>query len=144
MTKMRICILMLVFVVSTIFAGCSSTEKNEDTVTQSVEVSDFILEVTTPTVIATGEAIKVKGALKYTGVKAVEVSHGEPIIRYFFSGSNEERSYTDEGYLTVFKSDQIVEVEDEFIATKKGKQNLFVTIDGDISLTMNPIEILVK
>ena len=47
-------------------------------------------------------------------------------------------------YLTEFKSGQLVEVEDEFIVTKKGKQNLLVNIDGDISLTMNPIEILVK
>lgn len=47
-------------------------------------------------------------------------------------------------YLTEFKSGQLVEVEDEFIVTKKGKQNLFINIAGDISLTMNPIEILVK
>ncbi|WP_424769320.1 hypothetical protein [Paenibacillus sp. sgz302251] len=148
MTKMISCILMLVLVVSMIFAGCSSIEKNADTVTQSVEASDFVLEVTTPTAIDTGEAIKVKGTLKYTGVEPIGVSHGEPIIRFFFSGSNEERSYSDKGYLTEFKSGQIVEVEDEFIATKKGKQNLFVKIDGfsskDISLTMNPIKILVK
>lgn len=144
MTKMSSWILMLVLVVPMIFAGCSSTGKNKDTVTQSVVASDFVLEVTTPTIIVTGEAIKVKGTLKYTGIKPVEISHGEPIIRFFFSGSNEERSYTDKGYLTEFKSGQIVEVEDEFIVTKKGKQNLFVNIDGDISLTMNPIEILVK
>lgn len=35
-----------------------------------------------------------------------------------------------------------------FIATKKGKQHLFVNLDGfsfkDNSLTMNPVEILVK
>lgn len=74
--------------VSTIFAGCSSTEKNEETVTQSVVASDFVLEVTTPTIIVTGEAIKVKGTLKYTGIKPVEVSHGEPIIRFYFSGSH--------------------------------------------------------
>jgi hypothetical protein len=65
-----------------IFAGCSSTEKNEKIVTQSVVASDFVLEVTTPTSIVT--------------------------------------------------------------VTKKGKQNLLVNIAGDISLTMNPIEILVK
>ncbi|WP_413372943.1 hypothetical protein [Paenibacillus taichungensis] len=144
MTKLSSWILMLVLVVPMIFAGCSSTEKNEDTVTQSVVASDFVLEVITPTIIVTGEAIKVKGTLKYAGIKPVEVSHGEPIIRFFFSGSNEERSYTDKGYLTEFNSGQIVEVEDEFIVTKKGKQNLFVNIAGDISLTMNPIEILVK
>ena len=148
MTNMSSCILMLGLAVSTILAGCSSTENNEDIVTQSIEASDFALEVTTPTVIATGAAIKIKGTLKYTGVKPVEVSHGEPIIRFFFSGSNEERSYTDKGYVTVFKSGQIVEIEDEFIAAKKGKQNLFVNIEGfsfkDISLTMNPIEIFVN
>lgn len=135
---------MLVFVVPMIFAGCSSTEKNEEIVTQSVVASDFVLEVTTPTSIVTGEALKVKGTLKYTGIQPVEVSHGKPIIRFFFSGSNEERNYTDMAYLTEFKSGQIVEVEDEFIVTKKGKQNLLVNIAGDISLTMNPIEILVK
>ncbi|NEU62328.1 hypothetical protein [Paenibacillus sp. ALJ109b] len=88
MTKMNSWILMLVLVVSMIFAGCSSTEKNEDTVTQSVVASDFVLEVTTPTIIVTGEAIKVKGTLKYTGIKSIEVSHGELIIRFFFSGSH--------------------------------------------------------
>ncbi|SDL53036.1 hypothetical protein SAMN05428961_105382 [Paenibacillus sp. OK060] len=144
MTKMSSWILMLVLVVPTIFAGCSSTEKNEETVTQSVVASDFVLEVTTPTIIVTGEAIKVKGTLKYTGIQPGEVSHGEPIIRFYFSGSNEERNYKDMAYLTEFKSGQLVEVEDEFIVTKKGKQNLLVNIDGDISLTMNPIEILVK
>ncbi|SEK75801.1 hypothetical protein SAMN05518856_104232 [Paenibacillus sp. OK003] len=71
-----------------IFAGCSSTEKNEDTVTQSVVASDFVFEVITPTIIVTGEAIKVKGTLKYTGIKPVEISHGEPIIRFFFWGSH--------------------------------------------------------
>lgn len=144
MTKMSSWILMLVLVVPMIFAGCSLTEKNEEIVTQSVVASDFVLEVTTPTIIVTGEAIKVKGTLKYTGIQPVEVSHGKPIIRFYFSGSNEERNYKDMAYLTDFKSGQLVEVEDEFIVTKKGKQNLLVNIDGDISLTMNPIEILVK
>lgn len=135
---------MLVLVVPMIFAGCSLTEKNEEIVTQSVVASDFVLEVTTPTNIVTGEAIKVKGTLKYTGIQPVEVFHGKPIIRFYFSGSNEERNYKDMAYLTEFKSGQLVEVEDEFIVTKKGEQNLLVNIDGDISLTMNPIEILVK
>ncbi|MGW7157969.1 hypothetical protein [Paenibacillus taichungensis] len=144
MTKMSSWILVLVLVVPMIFAGCSLTEKNEEIVTQSVVASDFVLEVTTPTIIVTGEAMKVKGTLKYTGIKPVEVSHGKPIIRFYFSGSNEERNYKDMAYLTEFKSGQLVEVEDEFIVTKKGKQNLLVNIDGDISLTMNPIEILVK
>ncbi|WP_175383287.1 hypothetical protein [Paenibacillus taichungensis] len=135
---------MLVLVVPMIFAGCSLTEKNEEIVTQSVVATDFVLEVTTPTIIVTGEAIKVKGTLKYTGIQPVEVSHGKPIIRFYFLGSNEERNYKDMAYLTEFKSGQLVEVEDEFIVTKKGKQKLLVNIDGDISLTMNPIEILVK
>ncbi|RAW15096.1 hypothetical protein DC345_13690 [Paenibacillus taichungensis] len=144
MTKKSSWILMLVLVVPMIFAGCSLTEKNEEIVTQSVVASDFVLEVTTPTNIVTGEAIKVKGTLKYTGIQPVEVFHGKPIIRFYFSGSNEERNYKDMAYLTEFKSGQLVEVEDEFIVTKKGEQNLLVNIDGDISLTMNPIEILVK
>ncbi|CAM3020681.1 hypothetical protein HP548_26490 [Paenibacillus taichungensis] len=144
MTKMSSWILMLVLVVPMIFAGCSLTEKNEEIVTQSVVATDFVLEVTTPTIIVTGEAIKVKGTLKYTGIQPVEVSHGKPIIRFYFLGSNEERNYKDMAYLTEFKSGQLVEVEDEFIVTKKGKQKLLVNIDGDISLTMNPIEILVK
>ncbi|MFB8374953.1 hypothetical protein ACWIE6_12765 [Paenibacillus taichungensis] len=147
MTKMSSLILMLVLMVPTVFAGCSSTEKNEENeeiVTQSVVASDFVLEVTTSTNIVAGEAIKVNGTLKYTGIQPVEVSHGKPIIRFYFSGSNEERNYKDMAYLTEFKSGQLVEVEDEFIVTKKGKQNLLVNTDGDISLTMNPIEILVK
>ncbi|WP_340399121.1 hypothetical protein [Paenibacillus sp. FSL H8-0079] len=139
-------ILMLVLVVSMIVAGCSSKEKekNEDNVIERVVASDFVLEVTTPTVLGTGEALKVKGNLKYTGIKPVEVSHGEPIIRFSFSGSDEERNYADVGYVTELKSGQVVEVEDEFIVTKKGKQNLIVDMTADISMTMNPIEILVK
>ncbi|WP_338706796.1 hypothetical protein [Paenibacillus amylolyticus] len=137
-------ILMLVLVVSMIFAGCSPKEKNEDTITERVVTSDFILEVTTPTVLSTGEILKVKGTLKYTGIKPVEVSHGEPIIRFSFSGSNEQRNYADVGYVTEFKSGQVVEVEDECIVTKKGKQNLIVDMTADISMTMNSIEIVVK
>lgn len=137
---------MLVLVVSMIVAGCSSKEKekNEDNVIERVVASDFVLEVTTPTVLGTGEALKVKGTLKYTGINPVEIFHGKPIIRFSFSGSNEERNYADVGYVTEFKSGQVVEVEDEFIVTKKGKQNLFVDMTADISLTMNPIEIFVK
>jgi len=135
---------MLVLVISTIFAGCSPKEKNEDTITERVVTSDFVIEVTTPTVLSTGETLKVKGTLKYTGIKPVEVSHGEPIIRFSFSGSNEERNYTDVGYVTEFKSGQVIEVEDEFRVTKKGKQNLSLDMTADISLTMNPIEIVVK
>lgn len=122
----------------------SSKEKNEDTITERVVASDFVLEVTTPTVLGTGEVLKVKGTLKYTGIKPVEVSRGEPIIRFFFSGSNEERNYEDVGNVTEFKSGQVVEVEDEFMVTKKGKQNLIVDMTADISMTMNPIEFLVK
>lgn len=135
---------MLVLVISMIFAGCSSKEKNEDMITERVVTSDFIFEVTTPTVLGTGEALKVKGTLKYTGIKPVEVTHGKPIIRFSFSGSNEQRNYADVGYYTEFKSGQVVEVEDEFIVTKKGKQNLFVDVTADISMTMNPLEIVVK
>lgn len=65
---------MLVLAVSMTIAGCSSTEKNEDNVTERVVTSDFILEVTTPTVLSMGETIKVKGTLKYTGIKPVEVT----------------------------------------------------------------------
>ncbi|MNW67587.1 hypothetical protein D3C74_461890 [compost metagenome] len=49
------------------------------------------------------------------------------------------------GYYTEFKThSQVIEVEDEFMVSKKGKQNLYVDMTGDISLSMNPIEILVK
>ncbi|WP_413407655.1 hypothetical protein [Paenibacillus amylolyticus] len=137
-------ILMLVLALSMIFAGCSPKEKNEDTITERIVTSDFVLEVTTPTVLGTGETMKVKGTLKYRGMKPVEVSHGKPIIRFFFSGSDEQRNYGDVGYVTEFKSGQVVEVEDEFIVTKKGKQNLIVDMTADISMTMNPIEIVVK
>ncbi|MFX3646787.1 MAG: hypothetical protein ACE3K2_16765 [Paenibacillus sp.] len=135
---------MLVFVVSIIFAGCSSKEKNEDIVTERVTASDFVLEVTTSPVLSTGETMKVKGTLKYTGITPIEVTHGRPIIRFFFSGSDEERNYTDVGYVTEFKSGQVVEVEDEFKVTQKGKQNLYVDMTADIALTMDPIEIIVK
>lgn len=145
---MRCYIVILVIVISTVFAGCSSTDKTEHTITQRIEVSDFVLEVTTSTVIATGDGLKVKGTLTYTGVKPIKVTHGEPILRFYFSGSNEERNYTDKGYLTEFKSGQIVKIEDEFIATKKGKHDLSMNIEGissqNGSLTMNPIEILVN
>lgn len=144
MNKMSNSILMLVSVVFAMLSGCSSTEKIEDKVTERVVASDFVLEVTTPTVIGTGETMKVKGTLKYTGIKPVEVTHGKPIIRFSFSGSNEERNYTDVGYVTEFKSGQVVEVEDEFMVTKKGKQNLIVDMTADISLTMNQLKFLLS
>ncbi|MEK4663050.1 hypothetical protein MHH93_14190 [Priestia sp. FSL H7-0729] len=48
------------------------------------------------------------------------------------------------GYVTEFKSGQVIEVEDEFLVSKKGIQNLYVDMTADIALSMDPIEILVK
>jgi hypothetical protein len=62
-------------------------------VTQSVEASDFVLEVTTPTVIRNGGTLKVKGILKYIGDETVEFSYGVPIIRFSFTGSKESRAW---------------------------------------------------
>jgi hypothetical protein len=95
-------------------------------VTQSVEASDFVLEVTTPTVIRNGGTLKVKGILKYIGDETVKFSHGGPIIRFSFTGSNESRDYKDLGYVTEIKTGQTFEVEDEFKVSKTGKQELMV------------------
>jgi hypothetical protein len=95
-------------------------------VTQSVEASDFVLEVTTPTVIRNGGTLKVKGILKYIGDKTVKISHGGPIIRFSFTGSNESRVYTVIGYETELKPGQTFEVKDEFKVIKTGKQKLMV------------------
>jgi hypothetical protein len=100
--------------------------KAVNVVTQSVEASDFVLEVTTPTVIRNGETLKVKGILKYIGDENVKFSHGGPIIRFSFTGSNESRAYKDMGYVTELKPGQTFTVEDEFKVTKTGKQKLTV------------------
>lgn len=95
-------------------------------VTQSVEASDFVLEVTTSTVIRKGWTLKVKGILKYIGDENVKLSHGGPIIRFSFTGSNESRAYKDLGYVTKLEPGQTFKVEDEFKVTKTGKHKLTV------------------
>jgi len=100
--------------------------KAVNVVTKSVEASDFVLEVTTPTVIRNGGTLKVKGILKYIGNETVKFSHGGPIIRFSFTGSNESRAYKDMGYVTKLIPGQMFKVEDEFKVTKTGKQKLTV------------------
>ncbi|WP_169088219.1 hypothetical protein [Paenibacillus sp. PL91] len=72
-------------------------------------------------------------------MKDITVSHGEPIIRFSFSGSNESRAYTDIGLTRS-------EIEDEFIVSKKGKQELFIKLEkiDESPLDIEPIEIQVN
>jgi hypothetical protein len=95
-------------------------------VTQSVEASDFVLEATTPTIIRNGGTLRVKGILKYIGDETVKISHGRPIIRFSFTGSNESRAYNDMGYVTELKPGQTFAIEDKFKVSKLGKQKLMV------------------
>jgi hypothetical protein len=95
-------------------------------VTQSVETSDFVLEVTTLTVIRNGGTLKVKGILKYIGDEPVKISHGGPIIRFSFTGSIESRAYKSLGYINELNLGQTFEVEDEFKVSKTGNQKLMV------------------
>jgi hypothetical protein len=166
--RVTLCLLIFVFIV-----GCNKEMQDPQVVTESVETSDFVLEVTTPTVIEDGKTLKVKGTLKYIGDKTVNLFHGGPIIRFSFTGSNETREYNDKGYSTELKPGQMIEVEDEFKVTKAGKHQLLarttaLQVDGkpiegegnekfikenmnerileleNSKLTLNPIEIHVK
>lgn len=142
-------------------------------VTKKIEASEFVLEITTPTVVENGDTLKVKAALTYTGDRTINLSHGGPIIRFTFTGSDETYVYEALGYVTELKPGQTIEVEDELQVSKTGKQNLSarttilevngVPIEGvgnekyikeymnerDIELekskiTLEPIEVLVK
>lgn len=76
-------LLLFVFLVS-----CNSNvEEDQQIVTEKVEVSDFILEVTTTTIIQIGQILKVKGTLTYVGEETVNLFHGSPVIRFSFTGS---------------------------------------------------------
>ncbi|OAB47208.1 hypothetical protein [Paenibacillus antarcticus] len=102
------------------------TEEARNMVTRSVKASDFVLEVTTPTVIKYGGTLQVKGVLKYIGNETIKFSHGGPIIRFSFTGSNESCAYKDIGYVTELVPGQMFEVVDEFKVIKTGKQKLTV------------------
>lgn len=166
--RVALCLFLFIFLV-----GCNKEIQDSEAITESVEASDFILKVTTPTVMENGETLNVKGMLKYTGDKAVRVFHGEPIIRYSFSGSEEGRMYEDKGFYTTFKPGQTIEINEYFTVTKTGKHKLSTRttslevngksiegvgnekyIKGNMNeriielekskLTINPIEIQVK
>ena len=125
------CLSLIVFLV-----GCNSEIEDQEIVTEEVEASNFILEVTTTTVIENGQTLKVKGTLKYVGDETIELFHGGPIIRFSFTGSNEHRSYEDMGHTTQLETGQIMEVEDEFKVSEVGKHNLIarttiLEVDGE-------------
>ena len=117
--RLIFCLSLFVFLVS-----CNNEIRVQRLVTEKVEAANFILEVTTPTVIENGQTLKVKGTLKYVGDKTIKLFHGEPIIRFSFNSSNENRSYTDMGYTTQLETGQIIEVEDEFKVSEVGKHSL--------------------
>ncbi|KRF05530.1 hypothetical protein ASG89_20600 [Paenibacillus sp. Soil766] len=108
-------------------------------VTQNVKTKDFVLEVTTPTVIRNGEILKVKASLKYTGNKNVKLSYGDPIIRFSFTGSNYSRAYTSLGYVGEINPGKTFEVEDEFKVSQSGEQILTVRTT-EIDINNVPVE----
>ncbi len=117
--RLIFCLSLFVFLV-----GCNNEMRDQQLVTEEVEASNFILEVTTPTVIENGQTLKVKGTLKYVGDETIKLFHGGPIIRFSFTGSNENRSYRDMGYTTQLETGQIMKVEDEFKVSEVGKHSL--------------------
>ncbi|RSL35091.1 hypothetical protein D7Z54_00515 [Salibacterium salarium] len=99
-----------------------SEVQNPKVVTERIEASEFVLEITTPTVVENGNTLKVKGTLTYIGDKTINLYHGRPIIRFTFS--DEIYEYEDQGFSTELKTGQTIEVENEFQVSKTGKQNL--------------------
>lgn len=136
MKKLFVLLFSSIFVFS-ILVGCNNKMGDQQLVTEEVEASNFILEVTAPTVIENGQILKVKGTLKYVGDETIKLFHGEPIIHFSFTGSNENRSYTDMGYTTQLETGQIIEVEDEFKVSEVGKHSLIarttiLEVDGEL------------
>jgi hypothetical protein len=94
--------------------------------TESSDASNFTLEVTTPTNIKNGDTLKLIGKLTYKGEEPIELTYGEPIILFSFTGTEEERENTLVEYFSKIQPGQVIEVVEEFIATKRGKQELVV------------------
>lgn len=121
----------------TVLVGWNNEMGDQQLVTEKVEASNFILEVTAPTVIKNGQILKVKGTLKYVGDETIKLLHGGPIIRFSFTGSNKNRYFIDLGYTTQLKTGQIIEVEDEFKVSEVGKNSLIarttvLEVDGEL------------
>jgi uncharacterized lipoprotein NlpE involved in copper resistance len=169
----KISIVFILMLLSFGLLGCNNEVNNPEVITERVEASDFVLEVTTPTVVEEGNILKVKGTLTYIGDKTINLFHGGPIIRFTFTGSNETRAYEDRGYITELKTGQTIEIEDEFQASKTGRQSLvarttLLKVNGELiegignekyikenknerilelkksKITLEPIEIVVK
>lgn len=122
-----------IFLIFIIF-GCKNKSEEENFVTEKIEASNFVLEITSPSVIKNGQMLKVEGKLTYVGDVPIELSHGEPIIRFSFTGSD-EHVYTDGGFITKIQTGQTIKVEEEFKVTKAGKQSLkarttLILVDG--------------
>ncbi|MCI3923782.1 hypothetical protein MO973_26490 [Paenibacillus sp. TRM 82003] len=126
-------------------SGCFAMqeEPEPEVITKTAQSSDFVLTITAPSATEVGDVLQARGTLEYIGQEPLVLSHGEPIIRFHFSGSGEERGYTDIGYTTEFRPGQVVTAEDAFAVTKKGTHELFVSVEGPM-LVMEPIEVVVK
>jgi len=126
-------------------AGCSSIETPAGaTVTRTGETSNFRIEVSAPAAVNAGDLLKVNATVTYIGDEPLVVHHGEPIVRFHFTGSDESRGYTDIGYATEFRQGQTIEVEDTFEATKKGKRRLEIAVEEEVRVELEPIEIRVE
>ena len=68
--RLIFCLSLFVFLV-----GCNNEMGDQQLVTEEVEASNFILEVTAPTVIENGQALRVKGTLKYVGDETIKLFH---------------------------------------------------------------------
>ncbi|MEC1759798.1 hypothetical protein [Schinkia azotoformans] len=120
-----------------LIVGCANKIEDGSVLTERTEASDFVLEISTPTVAKVGQMLKVKGKLTYVGDKPIELYHGEPIIRFSFTGTDIDYAYTDGGYRTQVKKGQTFEVGSEFKVTEFGKQSLIarttlIEVDGKV------------
>lgn len=120
-----------------LIVGCASKIEDGSVLTERTEASDFVLEVTTPTETKVGQTLKVKGELTYVGDKPIELYHGEPIIRFTFTGTDIDHAFTDGGYRTQVQKGQTFEVESEIKVTELGKQSLIarttlLKVDGKV------------
>lgn len=136
-------IALMMILICLIIMGCDSNNDQDQLVTTTVSADDFELNVTTPSKLAVGETLQVKGMLTYTGEQPLRMTHGEPIVRFYFTGSSESRAYHDIGYSTEFLKGHTVEVEDEFLVTEEGKQQVIVQVSQEL-LSVEPIEVLVQ
>ncbi|MFZ4453114.1 hypothetical protein [Salibacterium aidingense] len=134
-----------IFCIALLLAACSAeTEPASDSdpsgetnrKTSRIEASGFSLKVNAPTVVEAGELIQVEAVLTHNGEEAVDLYHGDPIIRLSYSGDKGIKEYNDIGRVSTLPPGDKKVVKETFKTKKPGAEKVSATttslkVDGE-------------